>query len=161
MAQKYWDLFVRVKVSEYYYQFYSVNSDRWRTFIQAMCLIASACLSFSISWAVNESLALLWSLFILFAQIISTLQPIFPFEDRVHAAENIQKEFSELALLMEQRWIFFHTETSEQVIRQYFLDYQQIADKIESRYAPQKTFPIKPRLHQRAQKYAEDFFRRF
>lgn len=159
MPLKFWYMLVDFKVASYYYQFYSVLAARQKRAVSAICLIASS--SCVVTWCSSGKYGLLWATLIVIAQLIAVIQPVFPYEKRYHAACYIYEDVNRLCTEAESRFFSFTTATSDDEISCLIQSFRNAYDQIENRFASADTFPEKHRLHRRAEKNADIYFRRF
>lgn len=157
MAQKYWDMFFDFKVSEYYYQLYSVHAHRQRNLLSALTTVGSA--AFVLTWYQTGILPLLWGSLILIAQVLTALQPLLPFEKRMTAACYICSDLVHLNLEVEMEWYRFKIDSSEDEYREKIDRYRKEYDRIEERFSDPYTFPKHKRLFKEAQESAQIYFR--
>lgn len=159
MSQKYWDMFYDFKVATYYYQFYSVRSRRLKAIISVLCTLSSS--AFVVSWYQTGKLHLLWATLILISQIISVIQPCFPYEKQYHAACYIHQDVDQLVTKVENTWSLFTQDTDSKEIHSYMQGYQEEYAKIETRFAQADLFPYNMRILKKAEETATTYFRRF
>lgn len=158
MYKTYWREFVDALVAEQYYLLYIHHSKRRLMVINAICLIMS--FTGVATWVSNIFDPRISSLIILVSQIISVLQPLYPYADRVHAANCILDELRPLTL------------EAEQIIQGYLFDLKKECDlfdelvsfqnrfsSIQPKFASSDLFPPKKGLHKRAEKATTQYLR--
>ncbi len=159
MFQSFWDMFYDFKVAQEYYRLYSLHTANMRRFISAVCLLASS--AFLVSWVQSSEKQLLWAILIFISQVIVVLQPVFPYSERNQAACYIYEDLTDLLREIEATWRTFSQETEESEFLEYIDEYQARYDAIEKRFAKSDLFPSRPHLHKKAEKEANNYFRRF
>ena len=111
--------------------------DYWRTFIDVKVSNEYLPTSFA-------------SVIILLAQIISALQPIYPFGDRLYASKCIYEQLRQLALTVEQTFNNVqYGSMNEEDLPAALAELQRTFASIESNIAAPDLFPRKKRLHQK------------
>jgi hypothetical protein len=160
MVQQYFDMLVDFCIATYYYQFYSVRAKRRKYAVNAACILSSS--AFVVSWYQSSKYHLLWALLIVSCQIISSLQPLFPYEKQYNAACYIYQDVNRLMLDAEFVWLDFMIDTpADSDVKQHILDFRNRYSQIEDRFAKPGMFPVNKRLHNEAQKNAEIYLRRY
>lgn len=159
MAQQFWQNLVDVTIATFYYQYYAVHASRCRFWVSACCLISSS--TFAFSWVYSQEHHMLFSILIFISQLISILQPLFPYSKQIHAAQYIFEDITQLRLDIEMKWMTIDTKTSEEELASSLNSFRRQYDQIENRFASAKTFPHKPHLHKKAQNDAKNYLRRY
>lgn len=162
----YWRTLGEMKYAELYFQLYAVRSNRIRKAISAVCLLSSlACVA---AWAESDGSGVLWAALIAAAQLISALQPLFPYEERVTAAGYIYKDLSILVIEVESDWLFIangislhNDDNQDERIAIRISDFRQRQLEIENKYAGVGTFPFNERLSKKARRIVEGYLRRY
>lgn len=152
-------MFFDIKYAQIYYQLYSVRTAWWRRIVSGACMIASS--ASLVSWVQNSDYQSLCVIFILASQVIVTLQPVFPYTMRNQAACYIHEDLTKLLREIESTWRTFSQETTDKEISEYIDRFQREYDAIENRFAKADTFPVRKRLHKKAEKEANIYFGRF
>ena len=158
MLEQFWRVYVDVKIAEEYYLLYTYDSKRFMTFINAGCMIVS--FTGVIAWA-NEHLApLLSGVLILAAQIISVLQPFYPFSERLYAARCIHNDLKDISLSAEQTLNqVLYGPMGENQLPSITEKIQTSLSDIERRYALPDLFPRNPGLHRKAEQNAAQYLK--
>lgn len=147
----YWRNFVDIKIAEQYFSLYASHSKCRILMIDALCMIFSFTGIISL---VNNYCPTVWSsLIILSSQIVSVLQPLYPYSQRLYAAQCIYREYSNLALIAEQTvngYLYGNIEESD--LLPALEHAQSESNDIESRFCSVDLFPKKNRLHKAAEK---------
>lgn len=158
MREKYWNMLFQFKLSENYFFRYYTSSLRKKNFISGICLLASA--SFVTTWAVSGVLPLLWAALIVIAQLLSVLQPLLPFDQRVINAEYLFKEISKLTIEAETTWLAFDNETTDKTYLKHYAEYTGRYLNIELDYSAH-IFPPNNRIHKSAETWANAYLDTF
>ncbi len=159
MYKKYWDMMEDFKIAEYYYQFYSISAKRRKKVVSFICTIASA--AFIYSWYSGGKAPLLWAILIFAAQVVSVLQPLFPYEAQYHAACYICQDITLLLVDVEADWNMFTEETPDSEYIERIKKYQKTYIDIENRFASSGTFPACKCIHNKAQASAKTYLKRY
>lgn len=157
MYQRFWDKFYDAKVSSYYFQFYAISARRKKTIVSAICLLATSALLYQM--AQNSKKQWVWIALILICQLVALFQPLLPFEKQYHAACYIYEDVNQLCSEMEAYWRTIGDETSDEEINQKIILFSEKQDKIENRFATADLFPQSQRMHAKAVKNADYYFR--
>lgn len=158
MFEEYWRTFVDVKVAEEYY-FQYVHHSRHRVgAINGLSLL----LTFLgvLTW-VNAYLPPLWaSIIILIAQVVSALQPMYPFGDRLYASQRIYEQMRKISLIAEQtinKVQFGHMDKAD--LPSALEELQKSFTSIEESLASPDLFPRNRRLHRKAEDAASQYLK--
>lgn len=156
MDEAYWRQLVDIKIAEQYFLLYAHRSGCQVWAINALCLIMSG--TGIVGWFTENISPLPSSLIILAAQIICILQPIYPFSDRLFAANCICKEYAQQALIAEQKMnhILYGTYDTDELLIM-LEELQNSISVIEDKFASPSLFPQSTRLHKKAQKNAAKY----
>ena len=148
--EAYWREFVDVKIAEQYFSLYENHSQRCLWMINALCMIFS--FTGVISWA-TSTLPAFWSVpIVLGSQIISVLQPLYPYSERLYAAKCIHKEYATLSLAAEQIVNgYLYGGMEEACLLNALERAQNESHDIESKFCSASLFPQKKKLHQQAE----------
>lgn len=156
MQESYWRQFIDIKIAEEYFFLYIHHSRHRVVALNAICLAASC--SGVVAWFTSYLHPLLSGLIVLIAQIVSILQPLYPYSDRLYASELIYREYKHQALIAEQtlnHYLFGQLTETELFAK---LDQLQLsATGIEEKFCGPKTFAQNKRLHKIAQKHVEQY----
>lgn len=146
----YWKCFVDIKVAEEYYFLYVHHSKRRSDLINGFCVVMS--LTGVVTLVCDYLPTLVASLIILIAQIISVLQPLYPFGNRLYASSRIYKEISSLSANAE-RTIFQYRygNFTDEMLPPALTELQNEFSTLEKRFADPELFPRKKRLHKKAE----------
>lgn len=156
MREKFWSLIVDYKIAERYYVYYAINSRRWDDALSAICLLASAA---SISaWYVWNDLYIIWALILAASQVVGTLKPLFPFQDRLLAARYMRQDIAYTLIEMEGLFEIDGRRLSEDDFRPLLVKYSNKLEEIENRFSVPDLFPPKKNLHEKAQDEAAAHF---
>ena len=158
MFEHYYREYIDVKIAEQYYLLYIHHSKRRLLFINAICLIMS--FTGVATWVSESFHPYVAGLIILVSQIISVLQPLYPYADRVYAANCIFNELSALSVEAEQtvqRYLFDLIKESD--IPDELLSFQNRFSSIESKFAASDLFPPKKGLHKKAEKATQQYLK--
>ena len=155
--QRFWNKFYDAKVASYYFQFYAISARKKKTVVSAVCLLATSALLFQMSQ--NNTNRLVWMVLIISCQLISLFQPLFPYEKQYHAACYIYEDVNQLCSEIEAYWRTIGAETSDEEINRQIILFSDKQDKIENRFATADLFPQKQRMHAKAVKNADNYFR--
>ena len=155
--QRFWDKFYDAKVSSYYFQFYAISARRKKTIVSAICLLATS--AFLLQMSQNTTNHLVWIVLVISSQLVALFQPLFPYEKQYHAACYIYEDVNQLCSEMEAYWRTIGAETSDEEINQKIILFSDKQDKIENRFATADLFPQSQRMHAKAVKNADYYFR--
>lgn len=158
MLDRYWYIFLDIKIAEEYYFQYIHHSKR-RIFALNVLSILISC-SGVVAWISEYLSPLPASIIVLIAQVISVLQPLYPYGDRAYAATCIYNQTRRLALTAEQtinRVQFGSMEESDLPAAMETL--QASYASIEENLASPDLFPRKNRLHKAAEAIASQYLR--
>lgn len=147
----YWRNFVDIKIAEQYFSLYASHSKYHILVIDAICMIFS--LTGIISLVNNYCPTVVSSLIILSSQIVSVLQPLYPYSQRLYAAQCIYREYSNLALITEQTvngYLYGNIEESD--LLPALERAQSESNDIENKFCSVDLFPKNIRLHKAAEK---------
>ena len=151
ILESYWRAFVDIKIAEQYFSLYASHSQHRLWIINALCMIFS--FTGIVSWATSYLPPTLSALIILGSQIVSVLQPLYPYSQRLYAAQCIYKEYSNLALLTEQKINgHLYGTVKDDDLLPALESAQRESNDIENRYCSVDLFPQKRMLHKTAQK---------
>lgn len=156
-AKEYWDMFNFMKYSEHYYQLYALRCKTISRIISAVCLLASS--AFLATLCVSGRFRALWGVLALACQLISLLQPVFPYGKRLIAANYINQGIRTLLLDVERSWteIRYYGKTDEEIVP-LLAEYRNRYNAVESAYADADTFPYRKRIQDRAQALSDLYF---
>ena len=157
MYQRFWDKFFDAKVASYYFQFYALSARRKKSFVSAVCLLATSALLYQM--AQNSINQWVWIVLILTCQLVALFQPLFPYEKQYHAACYIYEDINQLCSEMEAYWRTIGDDTSDEDINQQIVLFSNKQDKIENRFATAELFPQRQYIHSKAIKNADNYFR--
>lgn len=152
MRDNLWKLLVDIKIAEYYFLFYSQRASKKRTIVSGLCALASA--SFVYTWYQTGILPLLWSILICLAQVVSILQPYFPYEKQLTAARYLHVDLSVLSFEIENIW-YCSSKLNEDEMYNYFVKFREAQMKIENRFSTPDTFSLNKRIHSKAEQNAK------
>lgn len=156
MQEAYWRQFIDIKIAEEYFFLYIHHSNLRVFALNAICLTVSC--SGVVAWLTNYLHPLLSSIIVLIAQIVSILQPLYPYSDRLYASELIYREYKHQALIAEQtlnHYLFGQLDETELSAK---LDQLQLSiDGIEEKFCGPKTFTQNKRLHKVAQQHVAQY----
>ena len=154
----FWRVYLDILIAEKYYFLYAQESSYLLFLINLVCLASSLA---AVSSFVNENATrspIPLAGIILFSQIISAIQVLFPYTERFHAARNLNIELSALSLrgkLITDRYRFGKIDDDKLFVEMEKI--QQEFQAVENRYAPSDIFPAKKRLHKIAEKDVEQY----
>lgn len=148
--EAYWRKFIDIKIAEQYFSLYANHSQRRLWFINGLCMVVS--FTGVASW-ISSYLTPFWSAFIvLVSQIVSVLQPLYPYSQRLYAAQCIHREYANLALTAEQTLNgYLYGEIKEKELLSKLEHVQTESHDIESRFCSVNLFPPKKRLHKKSE----------
>lgn len=158
MVEKYWRLFVDIKIAEDYYRQYLCSSARCTKIINGVGMIVS--FTGAVSFVSEFFPPLPSACIVVIAQIVTALQPYYPFGERVYAARCIHKELSDLALTAEQtmnRYLF--ADFLEKDFPAAYESLQQQFSIAESTFATADLFPQNNRFHKKAEKNVTQYLK--
>lgn len=156
MQETYWRQFIDIKIAEEYFFLYIHHSNLRVFALNAICLTAS-CYGVVV-WFTNYFPPLLSGIIVLIAQIVSILQPLYPYSDRLYASELIYREYKHQALIAEQtlnHFLFGRLDETEFSAK--FDQIQLNIGVIEEKFCGPKTFAQNKRLHKVAQQHVEQY----
>ena len=159
MDQNYWDKFYDTKLASYYFQFYAQMAKRKKTCISAICILASS--AFLFQMAQTSSFRPVWLVIVFLCQLVSILQPLFPFEKQYHAACYIYEDVNQLSSDIETYWRSISDETSDEELNRRIAFFSEKYDRIESRFASPDLFPHNEKVYSTAKKNTDKYFMRF
>lgn len=149
--EAYWREFVDIKIAEQYFSLYANHSKHRIWVIDALCLISS--LTGVITLANNYLSKVCSSVIILAPQIVSVLQPLYPYNQRLYAAQYIYQEYATLALTAEQTINgYLYGNIKDNDLLPALTQAQLESNNIESKFCSVDLFPKKKRLHKAAEK---------
>ena len=158
MFERYYREYVDVKIAEQYYLFYIHHSKRRLLLINAVCLIMS--FTGVATWVSDFFNPYIAGLIILISQIISVLQPLYPYADRVYAANCIFNELHPLVLDTEQTiQNYLFDSIDESALPEKLFSLQNRFSSIEPKFAAADLFPQKRGLHKKAQKATQQYLK--
>lgn len=146
----YWQNFVNLKVAQEYYFLYVHHSRQRSNLINGFCMVMSFT---GVVTLVNNYLpTLAASLIVLIAQIISILQPLYPFGNRLYASNRIYKGISGLTVKAERTINeYLHGDCTEEMLSSSLTELQAEFPRIEEGFADPELFPHNRRLHKKAE----------
>lgn len=146
----YWRKFVDIKIAEQYFSLYANHSQKRLWFINALCMIFS--FTGVISWA-TSFLPPSWSVFIVLgSQVVSVLQPLYPYGQRLYAAQCIHREYASLSLSTEQTLNgYIYGEIDDTRLLFALENAQKESHDIEGKFCSVNLFPQKKILHKQAE----------
>ena len=159
MYQSFWNKFYDTKLASYYYQFYALRARRGRTIVSALCLLASSVFLYQMTQ--SASFHMVWVIIVFICQLISIIQPLFPFEKQYHSACYIYQDVNQLCDSIEAYWRTVSDSTTDDELNQEIISISDQYDRIESRFATADLFPQRKRLFRRAKENTDQYFRRF
>ena len=150
----YWQNFVDLKVAQEYYFLYVHHSKRRSDLINGFCMVMS--LTGVVTLVNNYLPELAASLIVLIAQVISILQPLYPFGNRLYASSRIYKGISELTVKAECtiNEYLYGSHCTEETLSSSLNELQTEFPSIEKRFADSELFPRNKRLHKKAEQNA-------
>ncbi len=157
MRKRLWAQIVDVKIAERYYWHYVSVSKRWDKVISAITLFVSA--SSISAWYIWSKLPGVWAVLIGAAQLVSTFQPLFSFAKRASAATYVQQDLQKLLADMEKAWAEYERGLFEEAALELWYGFETKRREIEDRFAPPELFPQNMRIHDKAQKEAQTYFK--
>ena len=151
----YWSKFVDLKIATYYYAQYIHHSNHRVIAINATCMIVSFT---SVIAFVSSLLPPLWSgLILLASQVVSVLQPLYPYSNRLYASKCIYLELSSLERTAEAALNSYlcgaELENSLNTVWEQLRDFSTIEEK----FASPDLFPAKLRLHHKAERETQKY----
>lgn len=158
MRDRFFNLYVDIKVAERYYCHYVKRSVIWNNIITAIGLITSA--ATISSWAIWGSLSLVWAVAIASSQVLTVLRPLLKSSARLSAAKYLIPEMARLLDDLSSTWDelnYVHI-YSDLEIHEIMQKYMQRYTDVREKYAPSELFPEKPYLLKRAQVDAQHYF---
>ena len=159
MKREFWNMFFDLKVADYYYLNYCRLASRRRRRLSAILTVAS--MSFVGSWYFSQAMPWLWAILTVFCQIISVLQPFFPYEEQLHAADNICQDLDILLIDVEAEWLKLRYQDTPDDLDCRISQYRSKFNAIENRFSKKDTFPADHKLHRIAEENAFIYFKRF
>ena len=159
MYQSFWNKFYDFKLASYYYQLYALRARRERSIVSALCMLASSALLAQMTQSASFRFG--WVVIVFLCQLVSVLQPIFPFEKQYYAACNIYQDVNQLCDKIEAYWRTVSDNTTDEELNQKIISFSEQYDKVETRFATADLFPYKKRLFLRAKDSTDTYFRRF
>lgn len=158
MLDRYWYIFLDIKIAEEYY-FQYIHHSKHRIFALNSLAILIAC-SGVVAWITEYLSPLSASIVLLVAQIISVLQPLYPYGDRAYAATCIYNQIRRLALTAEQTINRVHFGSMDESDLPAAMESLQTSySSIEENLASPGLFPRKKRLHKSAETSALQYLR--
>lgn len=155
-SELFWDLLTELKISEEYFLLYVHHSKRRVVLINAICLIAS--FTGLVTWFTENLTATQSSLIVIAAQLVSALQPLYPYEKRLYAADCIYKAYTPYAQQAELSYTkYLCGDLSPQQLKQQLNFLQQNTANIKDRFCSPDLFPRKMFLHEEAKFYVKQY----
>lgn len=156
MPELCWRIFVDIKVSEYYYFSYVQHSRHCLLVVNIVGLIISC--SGIFTWINEYFNAFISSLVILVGQLVSVLQPFYPYSERLYAARHIHLALSKISLDAEQTLnSLIYGKTNEDDAFSRLQQLQKDAATVDEKFASSDTFPHKKHLHKSAEHNAQQY----
>lgn len=148
--EAYWRKFVDIKIAEQYFSQYANHSQHRLWIINGLCMVFS--FTGVISW-ITSYLTPFWSAtIVLVSQIVSVLQPLYPYSQRLYAAQCIHKEYSNLALSAEQKLNgYLYGDVKDADLLPALESLQNESHDIEGKFCSVTLFPQNMGLHNKAQ----------
>lgn len=149
--ESYWRNFVDIKIAEQYFTLYAKHSKHRLMIIDALCMIFS--LTGVISLINSYCSPFLSTVIILGSQIISVLQPLYPYSQRLYASQCIYREYAALALTAEQTVNgYLYGDVKEDELLPALKKAQRESLDIETKFCSVDLFSQKKRLHKASEK---------
>ena len=150
LYESYWRIFVDIKIAEQYFSLYADHSQKRLWFINALCMIFS--FTGVISW-ISSTLPPSWSVIIVLgSQVISVLQPLYPYSQRLYASQCIHREYANLSLSAEQTLNgYLYGAIEDTQLLSALEDAQNLSFDIENKFCSVNLFPQKKHLHKKAE----------
>ncbi|MBQ7524741.1 MAG: hypothetical protein IJT08_03995 [Alphaproteobacteria bacterium] len=159
MYQSFWNTFYDLKLASYYFQFYALKARRLKATVSAICILASS--AFLLQMAQSSSFQPVWVVVVFVCQLVSVLQPIFPYEKQYHAACYIYEDVNQLCAEIEAYWRTISIDTSDEDLNKQIVWFSGKYDTIEDRFATADMFPQRKKIYEKAKKNTDIYFRRF
>lgn len=154
--EAYWRNFVDIKIAEQYFSLYASHSQHRLWVINALCMIFS--FTGVASWESSYCPPVLSALIILSSQVVSVLQPLYPYSQRLYAAQCIYKEYTNLALLSEQTVNgYLYGDIKDDNLLTLLEYAQQESNDIDNRFCSVNLFPKNARIHKAAEKSVSQY----
>ena len=151
ILESYWRTFVDIKIAEQYFSLYAIHSKRRLWAIDALCMIFS--LTGIVSLINSYCSLFLSAVIILGSQIVSALQPLYPYSQRLYAAQCIYSEYTSLALTAEQTVNgYFYGNIKDDDLLPALERAQRERTDIDGKFCSVDLFPQKKRIHKAAEK---------
>ena len=154
--ESFWRCFIDAKIAEEYFFLYVHHSNRRVFAVNALCLLVS-CTGVA-AWLTDFAHPFLSGIVLLAAQAVSILQPLYPYNDRLHASEFIYQEYREHNLFAEQTLNHYYLGALDEAALSAKLDQFQLdTSRIEKKYCGPKTFAQNKRLHKIAEQHTAQY----
>ena len=141
MRDKFFKMMTEFKVAEYYYQAVARATAIAKVIISGVCLLGTS----GIAAMLGKLGAVPWfcSVILVVCQVITVLQPVFPFDRRNIAANYINGGVRALLADVEQTWNQIDIDLiGEEEICGLITKYRQQYDRIEMTFADPSTFTL-------------------
>lgn len=153
MRNNLWNLLVRLKVDEYYFQLYTHRSKVWNTIVSVLCALSSAgCI---VTWYYIGSFRYIAGAIIFLSQLLAIFQQYFPYAKRLSAARYIYSDISKLNVDAYIDFIKMFEDTPDNEIIPVIAQIEGRYLEISQKYATPDLFPFNNRLLKKAEAYAK------
>lgn len=158
MAQaRFWKEFHQLKVQVIYVQELLLEAERnERVAKMAVAITSSASIG---AWVVWNEWAWLWGAIIAGSQVFSAIHPHLPYKDRLRTYSSVLRDLEKLFIDAEHKWqsVADGGMSIQQINRERTLLHKKKGD-ILNRYMPNSVFPSNPKIAERAEIEAANYF---
>lgn len=158
MRDELWQTLKELKVAEYYHLHYAQHAKRCRQIVSAVCMFASAgCV---VSWYYESGKSLWIGAFLLAAQIVALMQPLFPYEMQRQASCYIYAEVSYLNIEVSSAWRKVDSFTEEEIDAK-IEQFQKSYHRMEEKYSNAETLAQNKRVFKKAERDTRIYLERY
>lgn len=155
MWEKYWLMYYEIKADSCYYQQYAVSSRNLKWLVSALCLFSTSATVYA--WFQQFGRAQLWPVLALVFQVITVLQPLFPYESQNRSACYIAQDLEALLVEIELSLYGISGTTTDAEIAGMLSTYRREYEQIVNRFSRADTFTKSRRIMKKAEKEAREF----
>lgn len=161
MRDRFFKLYIDIKVTERYYCIYVNRAVFWNSIITGVCLFGSA--ATISSWAVWNMIPIVWAVIIALSQVLATFRPLMKTSARLAAAKYLLPDLQRLSDDATSYWDEINLKCARDS-----LDDDSLLDTIKSfrerltmtreKYAPSDLFPENSKYKKLAENDAVTYF---
>lgn len=149
MLERFWNQMLDYKYEAYCYYHYSQRDKLYQNILSGLCIVAS--LGSVSTWLLWQQFPVVWALIVAFAQIISALQPLFPFSMRLTASKYILQDLEAMLIDMERDFGYCGKGISDSEFSELIAKYKKLHAATLLRFCSEIEFPRKAKLSMKAE----------